>query len=168
MKRKRIAYLTAVILALLLLSACGKTDGGTEPLSFRLPPYRMTVRLTDDLGRTLDAGVGNEDGTLLVRTEETLYRVTREAVSVLLPDGTELGLTQPADGPLPALYTVLTPDPTRITAAEGNRMTVVTDAGELEITFLPGTGIPERFVLSGENARTEVTVTDYERPKEES
>lgn len=159
---KRTALLCLLTLLCLLPLSCG-TGEEHDPFSFRKGSFycRFTLNAGDGF---LSAGeITAENGLAVITLNGDAYETDGKTVTLLLPENERVPMPQePGGGLLLPLYACFFPDPSRVTGAGTDGITVTTGFGDLTVSF-GGNGTPCAFSLSGGKGRIEIGITDFIR-----
>ena len=159
---KRTALLCLLTLLCLFPLSCGAGEEH-DPFSFRKDRFfcRFTLNAGDGF---LSAGeITAENGLAVITLNGDVYETDGETVTLLLPDNERVPMPQePGGGLLLPLYACFYPDPARVMEAGIDGITVLTDFGELTVSF-NGNGTPRAFLLSGKKGTLNVKLTDFIR-----
>ena len=162
MKRTFFACLLAFLC--FFLFSCG-TGEPRDPFSFRKERFYCRFTLNAGDGFLSEGEITGEGGIASVMLNGDVYETDGETVTMLLPEGERVPLPQePGGGILLPLYACFFPDSSCVTGAGTEGITVLTDYGELTVSF-DGEGNPSAFSLSGEKAGLKIKINEFVKQK---
>ena len=162
MKRTLFVCLLVFLCLLPLSCTAGKPE---DPFSFREENYSCRFTLNAGDGFLSDGALSVENGIARIVLNGDVYETDGETVTMLLPENERVPIPQePGGGILLPLYACFFPDPSRVTGAGSEGITVLTAYGELTAAFGEN-GDPCRFSLSGGKNELKIGITGFIKQK---
>lgn len=156
---KKTALLCLLAFLCLLAVSCG-AEKEHDPFSFRKGTFHCRFTLNAGDGFLSAGEITGENGLAVIALNGDVYETDGKTVNLLLPENERVSFPQNPDGGLLLpLYACFFPDPSRVTGAGTDGITVTTDFGDLTVSFGEN-GAPDVLSLTGK-VTFHISLTDF-------